>query len=91
MKIIGKTDGGFILQATTSDIQKLVGWYYDETPTPTFKVGDDIKVSDMFMQMKNIKDMEKKLTQTAASLRMCANQIEISAPIVASSVEEKEE
>lgn len=83
MKIIGATNGGFILEASKDEVANLLGhgnWYFayessarkiNQPP----KQGDEIAVLDIFKWLKNMEQYEERLVKTADSLQVLADQI----------------
>lgn len=53
MKIIGSTDGGFILEASRDDVNALEGLYSHEKK---FHVGDAIDVYGLFSKYRSIRN-----------------------------------
>lgn len=76
MKVIGKTESGFILSAEKNEIANLIGYYsgYSEG-LPKLSVGSEIDVHSMYQQLyvlsahnKSIKDVQKKLSDIVSGL-----------------------
>ena len=83
MKIIGQTAEGFLLSATPDELANLTGYYSKYDPVmPAVRIGDDVKISEMFRTLYNMASHRKELAQTAAKLRVCADAIELTEPIV---------
>ena len=88
MKIIGTTENGFIIDADTNEIAKLVGYhskYTDSFKKP--KVGDEIKVDAMFNQLYTLANKKHDLSQTVKALRNIAELLEPVCPTIEKSLE----
>ena len=72
MKIIGKTEEGFILEASKDDVAALEDIYSHQK---TFNVGDLIDVSKLFNKLRSIKialnDIEKLKIATETLYSSC--------------------
>jgi hypothetical protein len=77
MKIIAKTDGGFILQATESEILNIAGFdWRGSQGAPTLGIGVEINVSGMFSRIEKLNRAETELKQARQSLRSIADLLE---------------
>ena len=76
MKIIGKTAGGFLLDATHSEIANIVGkaWAGEMGYRP--EIGTTINVSDIYLRLDKLSGHRKLLDRVASDLRDVANLIE---------------
>lgn len=88
MKIIAKTTGGYLVEATTLELANVMGLAY-ETEIPRNVRSDDnhhrsvviqngttINVSDMYRHIRALENEKKSLESTARSLRAAAVLIE---------------
>jgi hypothetical protein len=85
MRIIGKTEEGYILDASTNEIANLIGYYSDYDMRDSNKklaVGDIIQISAMYKQLHNLKNNEPKLKETVKMLRGLADSLEPTCPII---------
>lgn len=87
MRIIAKTKGGYLLEATGSDIANVMGissvsglpraMVADESRYERIlEIGTEINVSDMFKHITELEAQKKSLESTARSLRAAAVLIE---------------
>ncbi len=91
MKIIGKRDSGFIIDANENEVANLIGFYYTgSTGCPRLKVGDEIKVSSMFDQLNLLAKRKNALKDAAEQLRNYAKLIELTEPIIEAYIEPEE-
>lgn len=65
MKIIGKTEDGFILEASKDDVAALEGLYSHQK---TFRVGDLIDVDGLFSRCKHIEMTSDDIKRLRSSL-----------------------
>lgn len=76
MKIIAKTNGGVIIEATENEIANVMGYAYASTNgCPKINIGTDIKISDMYQRLTDIqynsqrvKDAKDKLKNMLSTL-----------------------
>lgn len=88
MKIIGKTDDGFILGATCDELAKLVGYYFDNLEfrhETQLKVGSEIPISDIFNKLYNQARHDVEIKEVQKTLRKMINDLELVNPILESS------
>jgi hypothetical protein len=86
MKIIGKTDKGFILEAHEDEIAKLIGYHYESSMPARknqsygshdkLKIGDEINVAKMFQHLAAIESAGKDVAAVVAKLRTAADLLE---------------
>jgi len=82
MKILGKTCDGFILQATESELGKLLGYSYTfDISTELRKPGAEIKISEMYDQLYRLAKRKNELKSTAKTLREYADLLTLVKPI----------
>jgi hypothetical protein len=86
LNIIGKTEDGYILDASNNEVANLIGYHSDyhmraETKK-TISVGDNIQISVMYQQLYNLKNNEPKLKDTVKMLRGLADSLEPVCPII---------
>jgi len=83
MKIIGRTDNGYMIVVKRHELANLCGYYSTSSDDcPTFNSGDEIKVSEMFKQLYDLAYRKEKLAKVASDLREFADLIELHQPIV---------
>lgn len=91
MRVIAQGTGStFLLVAERDEIANLAGFYYGGiSECPPIKIGAEIKVAEMYKQLKSLKDREKQLNVMTKDLRLLADLLELKQPIIFP-VEEKE-
>lgn len=84
MKIIGTSEAGLLISASEDEIANLIGYYskYGDQVRNALRVGTEIRVSEMFKKLYEMQSMEKELVASAAKLRMCADTITLTAPLI---------
>lgn len=76
MKIIGKTDNGFILSASKDEVCNLVGYYSQySNNTPKLEVGTELAVAKMFKHLHSLGSEKHGIAAMAAKLRAAADLI----------------
>lgn len=91
MKIIGKTDAGFLLEANSDEIANLLGYYSDyQLPErggynrEKLQIGDQVNVAAMFKHLRELEHAGKEMTNLASKLRTAADLIDtLPAPLTA--------
>lgn len=82
MKIVGTSEQGLLIAATPDEITRLIGFYYTGAQgCPSLVVGMEIKVNDMYNQLRDLKSKEDSMRDIAAQLRVCATLIESHDPL----------
>lgn len=85
MKIIGKTDEGLLLSATTTEVANLIGFAYDSQLRGSgikLEPGTEIDVAGMFNQLYKLANAQGQLAKLAAELRAYADRLEVHDPVV---------
>ena len=83
MKIIGETEAGLLLASSRNEVANLLGFYYaGNNKCPELKAGMEIKISEMYHQLRDLAAKKGALTKVAAELRITADLLEIKDPIV---------
>lgn len=83
MKVIAKTDKGYILEATEREVANYAGYYYERSHgyrQP--RIGCEIVVSPMYSQLEKLKETEKSLISCQSTLRGLADLLEVQAPLI---------
>ena len=83
MKVIATTEDGFIIEASKNDIANLTGYYstYDKD-FKKLKIGDEIAIHDMFVQLYTLEKKKQDLSQTVKTLRNLADLLEPACPVI---------
>ena len=91
MKIIGKRDRGFIIDVSEGEIAKLIGYYYmGDSDCPRLKVGDEINLGEMYMQLYTLNG-NTKIPAAIRELRALADRLEVVKPVIEHCLEESDE
>lgn len=90
MKVIGKTDGGYILTATHTEVANLLGYYYVGTARDAGvadpKSGDTIQVAEMYQQLYQIERHRGDVNRFRAMLLEMADNLKTLPPVIDSVV-----
>jgi len=78
MKIIAKTNSGFLIEASDTEIKAVMGHerYAREDDTGKIEVGREIDVSESFRQLTEMRGSRKQLDTAAKTLREAADNID---------------
>lgn len=95
MKIIGKRNGGFIVDASEDELVHICGFNYEHERRVAstnskgrcgsyaqLEVGDNIEVAQIWNMLKNIQSYERKLIEAKATLAAVINGVDMVAPVV---------
>lgn len=82
MKIIGKTEDGFILSAKGSEISKLISYDYTYDMYPKLQIGQEINVSEMYAQLYGLKQFDSDNKYAIAKLECMINSLRLTKPIL---------
>lgn len=88
MKVIGKSSNGYILDSSSQEVARLIGYYgsYEKGSTPS--VGDEIQVNKMFEQLYTLKRNEPELKKVVDTLRGLADLLEPVCPVLEAQIKE---
>jgi hypothetical protein len=82
MKILGRGDEKFIVEVTRREMANLCGYYYEGAANcPEFKVGNELKISEMFDQMYYFSIHKVGIREQIALIREYADKLELIEPI----------
>lgn len=91
MKIIGEGREHFIIEVTRRELANLTGYYseysYEKDPYP--KVGDTIAVHAMYQRLYTLSRRRGEIKTAQKMLRDAASELELVAPILEATDEEK--
>ena len=74
MKIIGKTQNGYIMEATGREVARLIGYYYEGIDgAEHLEVGMTIEVSKMYQQLYDLSCRRRELEKVQQELRRAAD------------------
>lgn len=85
MKIIGKTEEGFMLSATEDELAKLLGLssaYSIEDRSRVLVPGKKIAVADLYKRLERLGRLPAELTAAQKALRGIADALEIVEPLL---------
>ena len=99
MKIIGKTENGYITEIGKDELANFVGYYsYSQTPNPhqysnkgPFQVGDEVTVGKMYGQLYNLSRISDQAEQAKKALQAAIELFTIVDPVVRKITEEPAE
>jgi hypothetical protein len=80
MKIIGKTNTGFIFEATKSEIEKLDDKYYSEGK---YVIGTVVEINEMYDQVKYLKNHRAEIETVQRNLQRIIDNLTLLNPFVA--------
>ena len=80
MKIIGKTNDGFIFEATKSELEKLENTYYGDG---VYKIGTIIQIDKMYDQVKFLKKHHAEIATVQKNLQRINDNLTLLNPFVA--------
>lgn len=81
MKIIGKTNSGFILEAKASEMAHLIGFYSEFKAAKYLEIGNEIEINHMYNQLYELSHMEKEIQQIADKLEKYATELRPLVPV----------
>lgn len=81
MKIIAKTEEGFLVDVSKEELERLEDLYYGHS-NGKYKVGTKIKVSEMYHQIKFMTEHKKTIDQAKDSLKKVMDNLEMIKPFV---------
>jgi len=87
MKIIGKTNKGFILEAEIREVAKLIGHRY-ASDVRDLDVGTEIEVSGMFEDLADIRTMAADRDHVKATLLSIVERLDLVEPVIQNLVTE---
>ena len=85
MKVIGRTEKGYILDATKEEIANLIGFYStynEEYRKASIKIGSEINVSAMFKQLYDLHWKHDDIKKIKEKLRQCINLLDEVNPLI---------
>lgn len=88
MIIIGKTGGGYILEASQEELAHLAGYYFKGDHTrPAYegsplRVGDKIEIHKMYDQLHEQAQLQDKIAEAKGLLRAAARSLDLVDPVV---------
>jgi hypothetical protein len=92
MKVIGKTEDGYIIDASGDEVANLIGYYGTYSLRDSNRViyvGDKINISGMYKQLYNLKNNEPKLKEVVKTLRGLADLLEPCCPVIEAQIKEE--
>ena len=88
MKVIGKSQNGFILDASSQEVARLIGYYSSYEKGATSSVGDEIQVDKMYEQLYKLEHNQPELRKVVDTLRGLADLLEPVCPVLEKQIEE---
>ena len=90
--VIGDTKDGYIVEVSTTEMCRLAGYGYSSQidARTLFRIGNKVKISDMYDQLRNAQGAQKELKGVAEALRDIADTLEVQCPIIQAGLEGQE-
>lgn len=90
-KIIAQTKSGYLLDMSSQEMSRLVGYYWPgEEGCPRFQPGDEISMHAMYERLRGLKSAEGVLVSAAEKLREVAGLLDTDiVPVVAAKADAK--
>ena len=85
MKIIGKTQKGYILDASEDEVANLIGYYGEYSlreQCGKLNIGDEIQISRMYEQLYKLHDNHKDIERAKECLTQCIENMEEVLPVI---------
>ena len=84
MKVIGTVNRDCLLvQISRDEMANLLGFYYEGSASEAaFKVGAEIKVSEMYRQLHRLRDAQRELKTASQTLHSIANLMLMADPLI---------
>lgn len=82
MKIIGKTDGGYIIEASEYEVSEIVGIDKPWGRHDRLSVGASISISEMAKWVRAAVKVKSDLSSSLKTLRACADLVEATVAVV---------
>lgn len=93
MKVIGRTEKGYILDATKEEIANLIGFYSEYGKgfkEKSIGIGSEIKVSGMYKQLYELAGSYEKIERAKENLKRCIELLDIVNPLIDISVKSED-
>ena len=83
MKIIGKTDDGFLISAESKEVARLIGFYsdYDEKYR-LLSIGDEIKINEMYEKLYEFESIRESIDEMREKLIQCSEVLKKVDPVL---------
>ena len=78
MKILGKTENGFVVDMHFNELDQLTGHYYNSYK---YRIGQELRIDQLFNQLEALRDQDEKVKKIAHSLKTAAGMLEKIDPI----------
>jgi len=78
MKILAKTENGYMVDIRGYEIEKLTGYYYGKR---RFNIGDEIKIDSLYNQLTSLVEHEDKIKKISHTLKTAAGMLEKIDPV----------
>ena len=84
-------DQRYLLEATETEIARLIGHRFSSECRQMMVVGNEIRVNEMFDQLKRLADAQDDLDRASTTLHSVANLVHIIDPMIEAVIKPKEE
>lgn len=88
MEVIGKTEDGYIIEASKDEIAHLIGYSSKYDNGARVNVGDEIQVNKMFNQLYELKQNAPELNKVVKTFRNLADLLEPVCPVIEKQIKE---
>jgi hypothetical protein len=82
MKILGKTEDGYILEAHSDEVANLIGYYSKYNENFKVQVGDEIRINEMYHQLYTLQHKQPELQTIVSTLKNLADLLEPVCPVI---------
>jgi hypothetical protein len=84
MKVVATIGSNYLMvEISRDELANLIGFYYPSAaPKPSFEVGGQIKVSDMYRQLYKLRDAQRELKAASQTLHSIANLMLVADPLL---------
>lgn len=79
MKIIAKTNCGYIVNIESTELRKLTDYHYN--PNKDFNIGANIKIASLYEQLKALACQSQKIKKISHALKTAAGILEKIDPV----------
>lgn len=93
MKIIGRSENGYIINATHDEVVNLLGYYSkyaQEYKNKAIGIGSEINVSDMYNQLYKLANSHDDIVRAKDALKKCIENLELVNPLVNISIKRED-
>lgn len=91
MKIIGRTNNGYILDASKDEVANLIGYYgsYSLDKNIDLNVGNEINIAQMYKQLYDLHHRHEEIDRAKVKLAECIKNMEDVLPVIDVNIDNK--